>query len=303
MTNLPVVRRVAPGRYGAVLVLTLVALAGCGLAGGGTRGADTAPAPVTSSAADAAGQSAPAQAESAPAEADSAPAQAETGQNGQSPAAVEPGGVLTDGSTVSAELTRAGQKDKFTLNLGDAKEFYVTDMQGDDIQLQVFSEVDGEPLGPSSVALSFGTSIFKLTKAGGHRLEVWGNTNVIGAYSFRIATVKVRTFPVAIGLKIGEGSPAGAGRLDVPGRIDRFEFDADGASAVKVLGGTGACAAIQLELYDAAEKSVAAARQPFPLCGYEFDIPLSGGDGRYALVVRSGEAKTGAYSFQIARAG
>ncbi|MGP3959175.1 hypothetical protein ACTWPT_24525 [Nonomuraea sp. 3N208] len=303
MTNLPVVRRVAPGRYGAVLVLTLVALAGCGLAGGETRGADTAPASVTSSATAAPRESAPAQAESAPAEADTAPAQAETGQNGQSPAAVEPGGVLTDGSTVSAELTRAGQKDTFTLNLGDAKEFYVTDMQGDDIQLQVFSEVDGEPLGPSSIALSFGTSIFKLTKAGGHRLEVWGNTNVIGTYSFRIATVKVRTFPVAIGLKVGEGSPAGAGRLDVPGRIDRFEFDADGATAIKILGGAGACTAIQLELVDAAEKSVANARQPIPLCGYEFDIPLSGGDGRYALVVRSGEAKTGAYSFQIARAG
>ncbi|GAA4507592.1 hypothetical protein GCM10023096_07510 [Nonomuraea ferruginea] len=204
---------------------------------------------------------------------------------------------------MSAELTRAGQKDKFTLDLGDAKEFYVADMQGADIQLQVFSEVDGEPLGPSSVAMSFGTSLFKLTKVGGHRLEVWGNTNVIGAYSFRIATVKVRTFPVAVGLQIGEGSPDGAGRLDVPGRIDRFEFDSDGATAVKVLGGAGACTAIQLELYDAAEKSVADARQPIPLCGYEFDIPLSGGDGRYALVVRSGEAKTGAYSFQIARAG
>ncbi|MFG1710789.1 hypothetical protein ACFLIM_47270 [Nonomuraea sp. M3C6] len=303
MANFPVVRRVAPRRYGVVLVLTLLVLAGCGLAGGETRGDDTAPATVTGSATAAPRESRPAQGESSPAQAESLPAQAETGQDGQSPVAVEPGGVLTDGSTVSAELTRAGQRDKFTLDLGDAKEFYVADMQGDDIQLQVFSDVDGEPLGPSSVALSWGTSIFKLSKAGGHRLEVWGSTNVTGAYSFRIATVKVRTFPVAIGLKIGEGSPAGAGRLDVPGRIDRFEFDADGATAVKVLGGAGACLAIQLELFDAAEKSVATARQPVPLCGYEFDIPLSAGDGRYALVVRSGEAKTGAYSFQIARAG
>lgn len=295
MTSFSVARR-----YSVLLFLALLALAGCGLAGGGTKGDDAAPAPVTGSATAAPRESAPAQAKSSPTQADTSTAQTETGQ---SPRAVEPGGVLTDGSTVSAELTRAGQKDKFTLDLGDAKEFYVTDMQGDDIQLQVFSDVDGEPLGPSSVALSWGTSIFKLSKAGGHRLEVWGNTNVIGAYSFRIATVKVRTFPVAIGLKIGEGSPSGAGRLDVPGRIDRFEFDSDGATAVKVLGGAGACMAIELELYDAADKSVAKARQPFPLCGYEFDIPLSSGDGRYALVVRSGEAKTGAYSFQIARAG
>ncbi|MFC7584676.1 hypothetical protein ACFQYP_13740 [Nonomuraea antimicrobica] len=283
-----------------------MALAGCGLAGE-TRDAGTGP--VTSSSAAAPRESTPeaqpqaqTEAQTGPAEATTAPTPAETAQDGGA-AAVEPGGVLTDGSTVSAELTRSGQKDTFTLDLGDAREFYVTDMQGDDIQLQVFSEVDGEPLGPSSVALSFGTSLFKLTKAGGHRLEVWGNTNVVGAYAFRIATVKVRTFPVAIGLKIGEGNPAGAGRLDVPGRVDRFEFDSDGATAIKVLGGAGACTAIELELYDAAEKSVADARQPFPLCGYEFDLPLSNGDGRYALVVRSGTAKTGAYSFQIARAG
>ncbi|MFC5834183.1 hypothetical protein [Nonomuraea insulae] len=293
MTNSPGVRRT-----GAVLVLTLMALAGCGLGSGADRNADPAPASVTSSATTVPRRSPSAQAESTPA--GTATAQPDTGR---SSAKVEPGGVLVDGSTVSAELTRAGQKDTFTLDLGDAREFYVADMQGDDIQLQVFAEVDGEPLGPSSVAMSFGTSIFKLTKAGRHRLEVWGNTNVIGSYGFRIATVKVRTFPAAIGLSIGEDSPAGAGRLDVPGRIDRFEFYSDGATAIKVLGGAGACMAIQLELYDAADKSVAGARQPVPLCGYEFDIPLSNGDGRYALVVRSGEAKTGAYSFQIVRAG
>ncbi|WP_189250464.1 hypothetical protein [Streptosporangium pseudovulgare] len=227
----------------------------------------------------------------------------ETGETAPDRTVVRPGGVLTDGGTVASELTRAGQRDRFALDLGDAREFYVTDMTGDDIQLQVYSEVDGRPVGPSGIALSWGTSVVKLTKAGRHRLEVFGNTNVVGPYGFRIATVKVRTFPAAIGLQIGEGGPDGAGRLDVPGRIDRFEFDADGASAIKVLGGAGACEAIELELVDAAQRSVASPRQPIPLCGYESDIPLSNGDGRYALVVRSGTAKTGPYSFQIARAG
>ncbi|GAB2477106.1 hypothetical protein GCM10027187_50990 [Streptosporangium sandarakinum] len=226
-----------------------------------------------------------------------------TGDPAPDRTAVRPGGVLTDGGTVASELTRAGQRDGFALDLGDAREFYVTDMTGDDIRLQVYSEVDGRPVGPSDVALSWGTSVVKLTKAGGHRLEVFGNTNVVGPYGFRIATVKVRTFPAAIGLRIGEGGPDGAGRLDVPGRVDRFEFDADGASAIKILGGAGACEAIELELVDAAQRSVASPRQPIPLCGYESDIPLSNGDGRYALVVRSGTAKTGPYSFQIVRAG
>ncbi|MFG1748945.1 hypothetical protein [Streptosporangium sandarakinum] len=226
-----------------------------------------------------------------------------TGDPAPDRTAVRPGGVLTDGGTVASELTRAGQRDRFALDLGDAREFYVTGMTGDDIRLQVYSEVDGRPVGPSDVALSWGTSVVKLTKAGGHRLEVFGNTNVVGPYGFRIATVKVRTFPAAIGLRIGEGGPDGAGRLDVPGRVDRFEFDADGASAIKILGGAGACEAIELELVDAAQRSVASPRQPIPLCGYESDIPLSNGDGRYALVVRSGTAQTGPYSFQIVRAG
>ncbi|MEU8269194.1 hypothetical protein AB0B89_18770 [Sphaerisporangium sp. NPDC049002] len=303
MTNFSASRLLAPLRHGAV-VFALVTVAGCGLAGGGTKGDEAAaPAQVTTSVTDegtAGAVSTPVQSQSTAVQSESTPAQTETGENVQA-AAVEPGGVLVDGSTVSSELTRAGQKDKFTLDLGDAREFYVTDMQGDGIQLQVFSDVDGRPLGPSSVSLTFGTSIFKLTKTGSHRLEVWGETNVVGSYSFRIATVKVRTFPAAIGLKIGEGTPAGAGRLDPPGRIDRFEFAGDGATAIKVIG--GACGDIVVELFDAAEKSVANPRQPYPLCGNEFDLSLSDGNARYALVVRSPAAKAGTYSFQIARAG
>ncbi|MER6829025.1 hypothetical protein ABT352_23800 [Streptosporangium sp. NPDC000563] len=300
MKNLPSLLA-APVRHGAflvLLVLALTALTGCGLTGGQTGDGAAAPAQVTSEATTAPAESDP------PAQPESTPEQAETGGQDRPSAAVEPGGTLVDGSTVSAELTRAGERHKFTLDLGDAREFYVADMEGDGIQFQVFSDVDDEPLTPASVDFSAGTSLSnKLTKVGGHRLEVWGNTNVIGAYSFRIATVKVRTFPATIGLKIGEGSPEGAGSLDVPGRIDRFEFDADGAKAIRIIAGGGPCTSIDVELYDAAEKSLADPRQPYPLCGNEFDMPLSGSDGRYALVVRSPAAKTGSYSFQIVRAG
>ncbi|RCG32339.1 hypothetical protein DQ384_07540 [Sphaerisporangium album] len=311
MTNFSASRLLAPVRHGAV-VLALAALAGCGLAGVGGSGGDATPsaqvnggattAPVESTPVPSEStpvESTPAQTESTPVQPESTPVESGTADKAAAP--VAPGGTLVDGSTVSSELTRAGQKDKFTLDLGDAREFWVTDMEGADIQFQVFSEVDGEPLGPAPASLSYGTSLFKLTKVGGHRLEVWGGTNVVGPYSFRIATVKVRTFPAAIGLKIGEGSPAGAGRLDPPGRIDRFEFDADGATAIKIIGGQ--CGDIAMELFDAAQKSVAEARQPYPLCGNEFEIPLASGTGRYALVVRSPAAKAGTYSFQIVRAG
>ncbi|WP_433351327.1 hypothetical protein ACQP25_43670 [Microtetraspora malaysiensis] len=299
MTVPPSGRLSVPLRLAAGATLVLLAVAGCGVGVDTASGDQAVPERVTSAAT---AEAAPSTETAQPA-ANSEPTTTGAADPAQAQTAVQPGGALGDGGTVAAELTRAGQRDKFPLDLGDAREFYVTDMAGDDIQFQVYSEVDGQPVGPAGVALSAGTAAVKLTKAGKHRLEIFGNTNVVGPYSFRIATVKVRTFPATIGLKIGEGSPAGAGRLDVPGRIDRFEFDADGASAIKILGGTGACTAIELELTDAAEKNIASPRQPFPLCGYEFDIPLSNGDGRYAIVVRSGTAKTGPYSFQITRAG
>ncbi|GAA4575688.1 hypothetical protein GCM10023193_74890 [Planotetraspora kaengkrachanensis] len=300
--------RLAPARYCALLVLSLTVVTGCGLASGQVKSVDVPPVQITSSVSAEPVESLPAPAESAPASAENqaesapSPAPAENGGAQTSSSAVEPGGTLVDGSTVSAELTRAGQRDKFTLDLGDAREFHVADMEGDGIQFQVFSNVDDQPVGFSSTSLTAGTSLsVKLTKAGGYRLEVWGDPNVIGPYSFRIATVKVRTFPAAIGLKIGEGSPAGAGQLDVPGRIDRFEFDADGAKAIQVIG--DACTGIDIELYSAAEKSIADPRQPSPLCGNQINLTLTGGSERYALVVRSPEAKTGTYSFQIVRAG
>ncbi|MEV0969077.1 hypothetical protein [Microtetraspora glauca] len=296
----PTGRLSVPRRLAAGATFVLLTITGCGSGVDALRSDQAVPERVTSTAT----ETTPTTETTRPTEnSEPAATTTETGDPAQAQTDVRPGGALVDGSTVAAELTRAGQRDTFTLDLGDARDFYVTDMNGGDIQFQVFSEVDDQPVSPSGIALSWGTSVVTLTKAGKHRLEVFGNTNVIGPYSFRIATVKVRTFPATIGLKIGEGSPDGAGRLDVPGRIDRFEFDADGASAIKILGGAGACTAIELELTDAAEKNIAGPRQPVPLCGYESDIPLSNGDGRYALVVRSGAAKTGAYSFQIARAG
>ncbi len=106
-------------------------------------------------------------------------------------------------------------------------------MSGDGIEFQIISEIDGEPISPSGFALQWGSTVVKLTKAGDHRLEVYGQTNVIGPYSFRVATVKVRDIPTTIGLNVN-------GQLDVPGRIDRYEFDSDGATAIKIIGGNGA---------------------------------------------------------------
>ncbi|WP_214106324.1 hypothetical protein [Acrocarpospora catenulata] len=301
MTISPSVSRLA--KPAVAIVFFSLTLAGCGAINPASNAGDAATPEVVSTAT----QEAAAPVETSDTTTAEETTEETTEQSTDTGAAtgntVQPGGTLTDGSVVSAELTRAGQKDVFKLDLGDAREFYIADMHGDNIQFQAFSDVDDQPVGLPNLSLSFGTWVMKFTKSGTHRLEIWGDTNVVGQYGFRIATVKPRTFPVAIGMKIGEGSPAGAGRLDVSGRVERFEFDSDGASAIKVIGGTGACTAIELELVDAAYTEIANARMPIPLCGYESDLPLSNGDGKYALIVRSNTAKTGPYSFQIVRGG
>lgn len=276
----------------AVAALLTLAITGCGTLNQ-SASSDSAPVAKVSSEA----TSNDLVAEPSPDVTESAPAEPVAGTGN-----VLPGGSLVDGSVVSGELTRNGQKDVFKLDLADAREFYVADMQGDGINLQVFSDVDDQPVGLSNLSMSFGTWPFKLTKSGTHRLEIWGDTNVVGTYHFRIATVKVRTFPLTIGMKVGAGQPAGAGTIDVPGSIHRFEFDSSGAAKIQILGGNGTCGAIELEVVDAAQESVASARQPIPLCGFESPWPLAAGSGKYALVVRSGQAKTGSYSFQLVRA-
>jgi hypothetical protein len=293
MTNSPTVSRLVK----TVLALAAVSLAlmGCGQAATSPSTGDAAPEVVSVATQDSEETTEPSS------EPSSEPTEETTGEAAGT--TVQPGGTLIDGSVVSGELTRAGQKDVYVIDLGEAREFYVADMHGStDLQFQAFADVDDEPVGLPNLSLAFGTWVFKLTKTGTHRLEVWGDNNTIGRYGFRIATVKPRTFPVTIGMKIEEGSPAGAGRLDVPGRIDRFEFDSDGATAIKVVGGAGACTAIELELVDAAYADIASARQPVPLCG-DFDMALSNGDGKYALIVRSNSAKTGPYAFQLVRGG
>ncbi|WP_155341728.1 hypothetical protein [Acrocarpospora corrugata] len=291
MTNSPTVSRLA--KTAVALTVIGLALMGCG-ALPDSSGAD-APEVVSTATQEAAPEESTTE--------DTEPAADEPTEEAAAGTAVQPGGTLVDGSTVSGELTRAGQKDVYVIDLGEAREFYVADMQGTtNMQFQAFSDVDDEAVGLPNLSLSFGTWVFKLTKSGTHRLEIWATDNTIGPYGFRIATVKPRTFPVTIGMKIGEGSPAGAGRLDVSGRIDRFEFDSDGATAIKVVGGKGACTAIELELVDAAYTDIANARQPVPLCG-DFDVALSNGDGKYAIIVRSNTAKTGPYEFQLVRGG
>ncbi|GAA1019029.1 hypothetical protein Aple_056120 [Acrocarpospora pleiomorpha] len=133
MTNSPTVS----GLVKTALALTAVSLAlmGCGPA-------------ATSPSADEAAPEVVSVATQEPEEAATEPATEPTETTAETTgdttgATVQPGGTLIDGSVVSGELTRAGQKDVYVIDLGEAREFYVADMNGStDLQFQAFSDVE-----------------------------------------------------------------------------------------------------------------------------------------------------------------
>ncbi|MFD1531499.1 hypothetical protein [Pseudonocardia aurantiaca] len=218
---------------------------------------------------------------------------------------VAAGGTLADGDIASGELRRAGQKDEFTLDLGDAREFYTADMTGDSIQIDVVN-ASGETITVGGkILLQYETYPWALTRAGQHKIVIEGQEqDVIGPYSFRLATVKVRTYEVQIGQQIGGGTPPGAGAIDVPGVIERYEFDAAGADQVKLVGGPQSCGDVSFEIRDVSDTDNTSARSPVPFCAPESQ-PISlddAGTGRYVLIVRHDHVRTAQYSFRIVRA-
>lgn len=201
---------------------------------------------------------------------------------------VKPGGTVTDGASIAGELLRDGQRDEFTLDLGSAREFYLTDMNGPDMTADVIASVDGSTA--ATAELAWGQYVVTLTKSGTHKLVVRGKPNTVGPYSLQLHVVKVRTIPAQIGQTL-------TGTLDVRGRIDRYDFDTAGAQAVQVNGVGSGCDGIQFEIRPASDRREAHASIPLA-CG--FRIPLQT-QGKMTLIVRQPLAQIAPYSVQLVR--
>ncbi|MFG2042956.1 hypothetical protein [Dactylosporangium sp. NPDC048998] len=131
--------------------------------------------------------------------------------------------------------------------------------------------------------------LVRLPKPGTYRLELTGT----GDYAFHFVTVKPRTVPARLGEQV-------TGRLEVPGRVDRREFDAAGASTVRVSGGTGLCTAITMQVYDARTGERLGLDVPAPLCD-GLSQPLPDPAGRYTVEVSSRGGVVGDYAFTLGR--
>ena len=131
-----------------------------------------------------------------------------------------------------------------------------------------------------------------MPEPGRYQLKVAGERNATGDYRFTFLTEKPRTFPLSLGDRVD------AGRLDLPGRVDRYEFDTTGLSSFRITNGTGPCEDVVLEIRTAADQERWRSAQ-FGICGDHQSVPVPLGTNRTVILVFSPNANTGTYSFAI----
>ncbi|MFI9815591.1 VWD domain-containing protein [Saccharothrix variisporea] len=130
------------------------------------------------------------------------------------------GGPLRDGDTASG----TGGKGVFDLELGDAAEFRLVGVTG-----QIFFQlIDPDGTAHRSTGSTLpGSNGFRVPRPGHHRLEVDGADGFTGDFSFRLVTLKFRKLTAKLDDRV-------TGTLDVPGRVDLYTFDPQGAEDVQL---------------------------------------------------------------------
>lgn len=193
------------------------------------------------------------------------------------------GGPLRDGDTASG----TGGKGSFDLELGDATEFRLVGVQG-----QIFFQlIDPDGTAHRSTGSTLpGSNGFRIPRPGHYRLEVDGADGFTGDFGFRLVTLKFRKLTAKLGDRV-------SGTLDVPGRVDLYAFDPQGAEDVE-LADPRQCEHVQSGVIpDVPDASVLAPRD---LCG-EVSLPVADPDRPHVLVIWSDEAVTGPYEFRFTR--
>ncbi|GAA2779429.1 hypothetical protein GCM10010452_03890 [Crossiella cryophila] len=224
-----------------------------------------------------------------PAFARSAAAMADTLSRGPEPKRVNGDqGVLRDGSTVSGRVSKPGMVHTYRLELGEATVFRLHEVRGDlldrgklEIKLEGYYDPDSPGFTITSVYQ------YRIVKGGKYTLTVTGDDGATGSFAFRLNTAKERRLPVSLGETV-------RGRLDVPGRVDLYAFQATEAVQLVPVDGTG-CEITMALVEDSAAPS---AHTPHGVC-YGVGMGRLEPGRRYLLAVWSAEGRTGPYSFRL----
>ncbi|MET9634569.1 hypothetical protein ABZX92_44670 [Lentzea sp. NPDC006480] len=189
-------------------------------------------------------------------------------------------GAILDGDSRSGDIASADEQDTYDIDLGDAKEFELVDVEGEvDFKIATAEESGANQKGNGLP----GPNQFGVTAPGKHKLVVTGHEGTPGKYSFRMVTLKKRAFQS----KAGEIK----GKLDVPGRVDVHTFD---AASVEIEDGKP-CEDIQLGFSSESEDE-AKTYTPHYVC---WNPKHEGEGGKTQIIIWSEAGRTGDYSFTV----
>ncbi|MEU0882538.1 hypothetical protein ABZ345_28360 [Lentzea sp. NPDC005914] len=190
-------------------------------------------------------------------------------------------GDVKDGDSRSGDIANADEQDTYDIDLGDAAEFELVDVEGEvDFKVATAEESGANQKGNGLP----GPNQFGVTAPGRHKLVVSGHEGTPGKYGFRLVTLKKHAFQS----KPGEVK----GRLDVPGRVDVHTFD---ASSVEIEDGKP-CEDIQLGFSAESAEDEAKTYTPHYVC---WNPKHEGENGKTQIVIWSESGKTGDYSFTV----
>ncbi|GGU78334.1 hypothetical protein [Lentzea flava] len=188
---------------------------------------------------------------------------------------------VKDGDTRSGDIASADEQDTYDIDLGDAEEFELVDVQGEvDFKIATAEESGANQKGNGLP----GPHQFGVTAPGRHKLVVSGHEGRQGKYGFRLVTLKKREFAS----KAGEIK----GTLDVPGRVDVHTFE---LASVEIEDGKP-CEDVQLGFSSESAEDETKTYTPHYVC---WNPKHEGENGRTQIVIWSESGKTGDYSFTV----
>jgi hypothetical protein len=202
-----------------------------------------------------------------------------------------PGGVLRDADHADAVIGKAGETHTYRLDLGDATVFRLHDITGD-VGRSGNGSLRIDLAGPSGET-SPGFTVtsnhqYRVLKGGDYTLTVSRVDNDTGEYGFRLVTAKERRENAGFGDRI-------TGRLTEPGSVDLYVLTATESTEVHLADGTGC----DFEVAIVEESPAPHVYSPSRPC-WEITLAKTEPGKRYLLIVWSGVAATGDYSFRIA---
>ncbi|MEU4729595.1 VWD domain-containing protein [Streptomyces sp. NPDC023588] len=204
--------------------------------------------------------------------------------------------LVRDGDLVTGDISAPGQVRRYRLDLGGAESFAVADWRGTSDACDQTFTVDLVGVSGNNFPCTGGHAQFTVPDpARAYELEISSPGKGTGPYRFRLITVKPRTLATATGRGV-------VGALDVRGRVDRHEFDAAGAAAVRLVALPGCEANMFADLADVTSGTLLSGNNA--LCGSQVGpVRLPEPTHRYAVVIRSGDLRIGPYSFRLEAGG